>query len=99
MFLGLEYDDEERRSRFPEGNMRKQELVHLHGLLAEITEWLVDAGAVSATTWEEYEALEVDSYSINAQKREHEEAVLLLATTLSATVEQPTEEQSSISVS
>lgn len=98
MFPGLEQGDEESRSGFLERNMRKQELVHLHGLLVEVTESLVDKGAVSAKIWNEYEGLETGSYSINAQKSDHQEAVSLLASTISATIEQPTEEQSSISV-
>lgn len=98
MTLGVVSVDEECRSRFPEENMRKQELVHLHGLLVEITESLVDKDAVSATIWNEYNALDLDSTAINAQKGDHEEAVLLLAVSLGATLEQPTEEPVSISV-
>lgn len=78
--------------------MRKQELIHLHGLLVETTQFLVDQGAVSTEIWNEYEALDINSYSIHAGKSDHEEAVLLLATSLRATVEQLTEEQSEISV-
>lgn len=81
MFLSLEEKYEESRSRFPEENMRKQELVHLHGLLVVVTQSLVDQGAVSAGIWNEYEALDINAYSIHARKGEHEEAVLLLATT------------------
>jgi hypothetical protein len=78
--------------------MRKQELVHIHGLLVEITQSLVDQGTVSADIWDEYEALDINAYSIRAQKSDHKEAVLLLATTLRATLEQPAKEQSAISM-
>lgn len=70
--------------------MRKQELVHLHGLLVEITRSLVDQGTISDEIWAEYEALDINAHSIHAPKDDHEEAVLLLATTLAATVERPT---------
>ena len=79
---------------FPEGNMRKQELVHLHGLLVEITQSLVDRNAVPAAVWNEYETRDITAHSIHAQKGAHGEAVLLLATTLGTALEQPTEGQS-----
>ena len=77
--------------------MRKQELVHIHGLLAEITQSLVDQGTVSAEIWDEYDALGVKSFSVHASKSDHEEAVLYLATALRTTLERLTEEQSAIS--
>ncbi|AXG06939.1 metal-binding protein [Haloplanus rubicundus] len=70
--------------------MRKQELVHLHGLLVEITRSLVDQGTIPESIWAEYEALGINAHSIHARKTDHEEAVLFLATTLSATLERPT---------
>lgn len=78
--------------------MRKQEIVHVHRLLGEIAQFLVDQGTVSAKVWNEYEALGINPTSIHAQKSDHEEAVLLLATTLRATLEQLTEERSVTSV-
>jgi hypothetical protein len=78
--------------------MRKQELVHIHGLLVEITRSLVDQGTVSPEIWKEYEALDVNAHSLHAHKSDHEEAVLLLATTLRATLEQRTDGQSAISL-
>lgn len=77
--------------------MRKQELVHLHGLLVEITQSLVDEGTISAEIKNEYEALDINAYAIHESKSDHEEAVLFLAATLSATLEELTEEQSAIS--
>jgi hypothetical protein len=77
--------------------MRKQELIHLHGLFVEITQSLVEQGAVSTEIWNEYETLDINPYSIHAGKSDHEEAVRLLATTLGDTVEQLPEEQSEIS--
>lgn len=78
--------------------MRKQEFVHLHGVLVEVTQSLADQGEVSAEIWNEYETLGITPNSIHAQKSDHGEAVRLLASTLSAAVEQPTEEQSPMSV-
>lgn len=78
--------------------MRKQELVHLHGLLVEITQSLVAQDAVSAEVWNEYETLEVNACSIHARKSDHAEAVLLLSTTLRGALEQPAEEQPPMSV-
>lgn len=78
--------------------MRKQELVHLHGVLVEVTESLVEQDVVSAEIWTEYERLDIHANAIHAQKRDHGEAVRLLATTLSAALEQPPAEQSPISV-
>ena len=77
--------------------MRKQELVHLHGLLIEITRSLVEQGTVSAEIWNEYEALEIKAHSMQARKSAHKEAVLFLASTLRTTLTQVTEEQAAIS--
>lgn len=78
--------------------MRKQELVHLHGLLVELTQSLVDQGVVSAEVWRAYDALDIDAHSIHAQKGSHEEAVLLLAATLGTALEQPTGGRSAASI-
>jgi len=78
--------------------MRKQELVHLHGLLVEITRSLVDQGTIPDSIWTEYEALDTNAHSIHAPKSDHEEAVLCLATTLSTTLERPTAAPAVVSV-
>jgi hypothetical protein len=78
--------------------MRKQELVHLHGLLVELTQFVVDQGVVSAEVWRAYDALDIHAHSIQAQKGDHEDAVLLLAAALATTLEQPTGAQSAASV-
>jgi hypothetical protein len=77
--------------------MHKQELVHLHRLLVEITQSFADGGAVPDEVWNEYEALHTNAYSVHAPKGQHEEAVLLLANTLGEELAQPTEEQSVMS--
>lgn len=73
--------------------MRKQELIHLHRLHVEITRFLVDQGTVSAEIWTEYDRLDTNADSIHASKSDHAEAVQLLTSTLSVTLDQPTEEQ------
>lgn len=78
--------------------MRKQELVHLHGVLVEVTESLVEQGVVSAEIWMEYARLGIHPNSIHAQKSDHAEAVRLLASTLGAAVQQPTAEESPLPV-
>ena len=78
--------------------MRKQELVHLHGLLVELTQSLVDQGVVSPEVWRAYDALDIDAHSIHAQKSGHEAAVLLLAATLGTALEQPTGGRSTASM-
>jgi hypothetical protein len=78
--------------------MRKQELVHLHSLLIEITQSLVEQGVVPPDVWNEYETLDISPHSIHAQKSDHKEAVLLLAATLRVGLKQTTDEQSEISV-
>ncbi|WP_251330920.1 UPF0058 family protein [Haloplanus pelagicus] len=94
----MEEEYVESRSHFTGETMRKQELVHIHGLLVEITQSLVDQGTVSAEVWNEYKALDISAYSIHAQKSDHEEAVLLLATTLRAALDPLTEGRSAISI-
>jgi hypothetical protein len=79
--------------------MRKQELVHLHGLLIEVTQSLIDRGALPPEVWSEYEALDTNAYAIHAPKGEHREAVLLLAATVAADIEQSTEGQPALPVS
>jgi len=79
--------------------MRKQELVHLHGVLIEVTQSLIDRGALPSEIRSEYEALDTNAYAIHAPKAEHRKAVLLLAATVAAEVEQSTDGQSALSAS
>ena len=78
--------------------MRKQSLIHLHGLLVEVTRSLVESGTVSAGVWNEYEALNTSAYAFQAPKGEHKEAVLFLAATLEAELGRPVEQGSAMSV-
>jgi hypothetical protein len=62
--------------------MRKQELVHLHGLLAEVAGYCEREGIDLAL--ERYHAVGTTPMSIDHSKSDHEEAVLALTRVLSA---------------
>jgi len=55
--------------------MKKQELIHLHGLLAELQNQFDDAGE---TVSEEYRELGVQPTSIHRSKTDHKAAVFAL---------------------
>lgn len=78
--------------------MRKQALIHLHGLLVEVTQSLIESDTVSDRIWDEYEALNTSAYAFQAPKEEHKKAVLFLVATLGAELDQPIEEKSTMSV-
>ena len=69
--------------------MKKQELIHLHGLLAEVREHH-EAEAGMAIDCEEYEAFGVQPTSIHKSKTDHKAAVFALATGITTEME-PTE--------
>jgi hypothetical protein len=58
--------------------MKKQELIHLHGLLAEVCDHY-EALAETDVTREEYETLGIQPTSIHKSKTDHKEAVFALA--------------------
>ena len=57
--------------------MKKQELIHLHGLLAEVSNHYTQAGG--QLTLEDYEELGVRPTSIHKSKTDHKAAVFALA--------------------
>lgn len=59
--------------------MRKQEYVHLHALLAEVAQYLLDRGEMPAAVLSGYEALGTHPSSVNESKRAHHDAVVTLA--------------------
>lgn len=59
--------------------MKKQELIHLHGLLAEVCSHYEEF-AEAEVTRDQYERLGVKPTSIHKSKTEHKEAVFALAT-------------------
>lgn len=58
--------------------MKKQELIHLHGLLAEVRKHH-EARTGTAVEYEEYESLGVRPTSIHKSKTDHKAAVFALA--------------------
>jgi hypothetical protein len=63
--------------------MRKQELIHLHGLFVEIRRHCEREEDVSLVL-SEYESMDVDTSSIHRQKSEHRRAVLALSEAIAA---------------
>jgi hypothetical protein len=72
--------------------MRKQEYIHLHALLLEILRSHHDLERVPTRLLAEYDALGVRPWSVNRSKREHQDAVALLATAISTGCERATED-------
>ena len=56
--------------------MKKQELIHLHGLLAEVSNYCVEEG--HTLPLDEYESQGVRPTSIHKSKTDHKEAVFAL---------------------
>jgi hypothetical protein len=57
--------------------MRKQELIHVHGLLAEVADYCERTDAIAVET-AEYDALDTRPTSIHCSKTDHKEAVAAL---------------------
>jgi hypothetical protein len=73
--------------------MKKQELIHLHGLLSEVGSYY-EAKESETISLDEYEAKGVRPTSIHRSKTDHKEAVFALADGLtSEMVESADEEQ------
>jgi len=62
--------------------MKKNELVHVHALLAAVAERYLERGVVDSTAFDEYRALNVTPLSLRAPRPSHERAVLALAAAL-----------------
>lgn len=77
--------------------MRKQELVHLHGLLAEVADYH-ESNADVAIELEEYRSLEIRPTSINRSKAAHQEAVFALADALTAGLYEAADQPERVSV-
>lgn len=61
--------------------MRKMDFIHLHGLLAETTDYLDEKETEDVDT-SEYESLGVTPTDIHLQKGDHKEAVMTLVNEL-----------------
>ena len=67
--------------------MKKQELIHLHGLLAEISSDFEDHTGKSPML-DDYESLGVRPTSIHRSKTEHKAAVFALANSITESMEE-----------
>lgn len=63
--------------------MKKQELIHLHGLLAEVRKHH-EARTGASIEYESYESLDVRPTSIHQSKTDHKTAVFALAKGITA---------------
>ncbi|MFB6255072.1 MAG: UPF0058 family protein [Halobacteriaceae archaeon] len=70
--------------------MKKQELIHLHGLLAEVGEYY-NARENQPEAFEKYDEMGVRPTSIHKSKTDHKEAVFALAEGITAEIEAPHE--------
>ncbi len=70
--------------------MKKQELIHLHGLLAEVSDQY-EAWNGEQPTMDEYESLGVRPTSIHKSKTDHKAAVFAIADGIVSEVEGETE--------
>ena len=66
--------------------MKKQELIHLHGLLAEISNHYEERNGVPVDL-DEYESLGVRPTSIHKSKTDHKAAVFALARDITSEME------------
>jgi len=65
--------------------MRKQELVHLHGLLAEVAQYCKTRNDIHVEL-ERYHALRTRPMSIHQSKTDHKDAALALAEGITASL-------------
>jgi hypothetical protein len=66
--------------------MKKQELIHLHGLLAEVGEY---CEVPRGETFQQYEEMGVRPTSIHKSKTDHKEAVFALAESITDELDMP----------
>lgn len=67
--------------------MRKQEYIHVHGLLVEISNYLIDQGDMSAEMLTEYRGLDTRSMGVHESKGQHRDAIMVLATAIETSLE------------
>lgn len=68
--------------------MKKRELLHLHGLLAELRRHLEEEDLVPDHAFEQYDDRAVSPLGVQERKEKHRIAVLLLRDGLAETVEE-----------
>ncbi|MGB9965472.1 UPF0058 family protein [Halobacterium sp. CBA1126] len=72
--------------------MKKQELIHLHGLLAEVGNYYEECEA-DQISLDEYEDLGVRPTSIHKSKTDHKAAVFALAGGITSAMDEPEEQE------
>ncbi len=77
--------------------MKKQELIHLHSLLAEIASYCHEQG--EALDLSSYETHDTHPMAISDAKANHEAAVLALAGGIATSLESPTDEGEPVTAS
>ena len=71
--------------------MKKQELIHLHGLLGEVTRYY-EASEEEQLEMDNYDSLRIKPTSIHKSKTDHKEAVFVLSNEITSRMaEQETE--------
>jgi hypothetical protein len=78
--------------------MKKQELIHLHGLLAEVSNYY-EENADEDVSLDEYEDLGVRPTSIHKSKTDHKAAVFALAGGITSTIVDEEEETEAVPAS
>ena len=68
--------------------MRKKEFIHVHALLLEISEYVMENEDVDQSIHPRYDTLEVCPSSVHKPKRTHYEAVTILGDSIERTLEQ-----------
>jgi hypothetical protein len=74
--------------------MRKQEYVHVHALLAEITQYMIEHEGMPAEQLSAYHERSTSPSSIHESKRNHHDAVMALSRAIELWVERELEETS-----
>ncbi|MFB6078657.1 MAG: UPF0058 family protein [Halarchaeum sp.] len=70
--------------------MKKQELIHLHGLLAEVGNYYAEREGDVSLALDEYEELGIRPTSIHKSKTDHKAAVFALADGITSTMDSET---------
>lgn len=63
-------------------NMKKEELVHLHMLLAQLKKYCEETGM--DCDFKKYKELEISPFQVHRSKEEHKQAIFLLGTELAS---------------
>ncbi len=80
--------------------MRKQDLIQLHRLLLELSQYMSEENAISTEWIVEYDMLDTRPIYVQAAKEDHQEAVMMLATAIEAELDRtPEEDQEKVTAS